>query len=239
MLKKIFKTMLLIVCLANLLFAIKPNTFAATKKKADEIVLSKKSITMEVNEKIIIGYEKDADIVVKVNTSKKNEDVVITSKDDEKIKIENTEDNNIKITAIKSGDVKVKIMLDGNKKVSKTLKIKILSKKKKAFGKVIKVTGKNFNKEVLKAKGKVIVDYGAKWCGYCQLLKPIYKEAAKIRGLYKFTDVDADEEEELIESQGIESFPTLHLYENGKLIKVGGYMMNMTVWDLIDWIESK
>ena len=103
----------------------------------------------------------------------------------------------------------------------------------------IKITGKNFDKEVLKAKGKVIVDYGAKWCGYCQLLKPIYKEAAKIRGLYKFTDVDADEEEELIESQGIESFPTLHLYENGKLIKVGGYMMNMTVWDLIDWIESK
>jgi len=136
-------------------------------------------------------------------------------------------------------NAKIKVTLSANKKISKTIKLSISGKKKAVFGEVVKVTGKNFNKEVLKAKGKVIVDYSAKWCGYCRLLEPIYKEAAKVRPLYKFTVVDADEEEELVEGQGIGGFPTLHLYENGKLIKEGGYMQDMTVWDLIDWIESK
>ena len=91
----------------------------------------------------------------------------------------------------------------------------------------------------MKAKGKVIVDYSAKWCGYCQLLEPIYKEAAKVRPLYKFTVVDADEDEDFVLKQDVLAFPTLHLYENGKFVKEGGYMQDMTVWDLIDWIEGK
>ena len=158
----------------------------------------------------------------------------------EEITVNNDEHADITVEVTTSSKNKgFTVSTKANKKISKTIKLSISGKKKAAFGEVVKVTGKNFNKEVLKAKGKVIVDYSAKWCGYCQLLEPIYKEAAKIRGLYKFTQVDADEEEELIESQGIGGFPTLHLYENGKFIKEGGYMQDMTVWDLIDWIESK
>ena len=92
---------------------------------------------------------------------------------------------------------------------------------------------------MLQAKGIVIVDFTTKWCGYCQFLDPIYKEAAKIRQIYKFTKVDGDEDRELVKKQGIEGFPTLHLYKNGKLVREGGYWTDMTVWDLLDWIELR
>ena len=44
---------------------------------------------------------------------------------------------------------------------------------------------------------------------------------------------------ELVKKQGIEGFPTLHLYKNGKLVREGGYWTDMTVWDLLDWIELR
>ena len=235
---KIFKLMAAIFCITCVLLITKSETFAATAKNSERIEVSRSKVRLKAGEEIIINNDEQADITVEVTTSSRNKGFTVSTKDSKKIRIKKT-NLGFSITALKSGKAKIKVMLSANKKISKTIKLSISGKKKAAFGEIVKVTGKNFKKEVLKAKGKVIVDYTAKWCGYCQLLEPIYKEAAKIRPLYKFTQVDADEEEELIESKGIGGFPTLHLYENGKLIKEGGYMQDMTVWDLIDWIESK
>ena len=235
---KIFKLIVAVLCIAGVLFMAKVETFAATSKNSDKIEVSKSRVRLKAGEEITINNDENADITVEVITSSRNKGFTVSTKDSKKVKIKKT-NLGFSVTALKSGNAKIKVMLSANKKVSKTIKLSISGKKKAAFGEIVKVTGKNFNKEVLKAKGKVIVAYSAKWCGYCQLLEPIYKEAAKVRPLYKFTRVDADEEEELVEGQGIGGFPTLHLYENGKFIKEGGYMQDMTVWDLIDWIESK
>ena len=235
---KIFKLLAAVFCIAGVLFMTKADTFAVTDKNSEKIEVSKSKVRLKAGEEITINNDENADITVEVTTSSRNKGFTVSTKDSKKVKIKKT-NLGFSVTALKSGNAKIKVTLSANKKVSKTIKLSISGKKKAAFGKIIKVTGKNFKKEVLKAKGKVIVDYSAKWCGYCQLLEPIYKEAAKVRPLYKFTRVDADEEEELVEGQGIGGFPTLHLYENGKFIKEGGYMQDMTVWDLIDWIESK
>lgn len=235
---KIFKLLVAVFCIAGVLFMVKMETFAAPDKNLEKIEISKSKVSLKVGEEIIINNDENADITVEVTASSKNKGFRVSTKDNKKVKIKKT-NLGFSVTALKSGNAKIKVMLYSNKKISQTIELNISGKKKAAFGKIVKVTGKSFNKEVLKAKGKVIVDYSAKWCGYCQLLEPIYKEAAKVRPLYKFTRVDADEEEELIESQGIGGFPTLHIYENGKFIKEGGYMQDMTVWDLIDWIESK
>ena len=235
---KIFKIMAAVFCIASVLFMTKAEIFAATTKNSEKIEVSKSKVRLKAGDEITINNDENADITVEVTTSSRNKGFTVSTKDSQKVKIKKT-NLGFSVTALKSGKAKIKVMLSANKKISKTIKFSINGKKKAAFGKVIKITGKNFDKEVLKAKGKVIVDYSAKWCGYCKLLEPIYKEAAKVRPLYKFTKVDADEEEELVEGQGIGGFPTLHLYENGKFIKEGGYMPDMTVWDLIDWIESK
>ena len=41
---------------------------------------------------------------------------------------------------------------------------------------VVHVTGDTFEQEVLKAEGKVLVDFWAGWCGPCQMLGPVIEE---------------------------------------------------------------
>ena len=40
------------------------------------------------------------------------------------------------------------------------------------------VTDANFEEEVLKAAGPVLVDYWAEWCGPCKMIAPVLDEIA-------------------------------------------------------------
>ena len=246
MANKIFKTLVLGVLAGSLIFTAKTELTQADTKadikagaKADRIVLSKSKAKLNVGDEITIGTVESDDITVTVTvtTSSKNKDFKISTKDSNKVKIKKS-GKVYKVKALKSGKVNLKLTLSANKKVSKTLKLNIAKKNVGAFGKIITVTGENFDKEVLQEKGVVIVDFSAKWCGYCKLLEPLYKEAARLRPTYKFTQVDVDNDEELTISQGVTGYPRLHIYKDGKLVRIGGYSMNMTTSDLIDWIEN-
>ena len=233
--KQIIKSLMLGALAGVLVLTAKPEMVVADTK-TDSIVISKSKVKMTIGNEITIGTSESDDITVNVYTSNKDKEFKISTKDSKKVKIRKS-GKVYKVKAIKSGKATLKITLSANKKVSKTLKLNI--RKKSVVDEVIKVTGKNFDKEVLQAKGIVIVDFTTKWCGYCQFLDPLYKEAAKIRQIYKFTKVDGDEDRDLVKKQGIEGFPTLHLYNTGKLIREGGYWTDMTVWDLLDWIELR
>ncbi|MBQ9485585.1 MAG: thioredoxin [Clostridia bacterium] len=78
------------------------------------------------------------------------------------------------------------------------------------------VTAKTFEEEVLKAKGPVLVDFWATWCGPCRMLAPVVAEIAKENaGKVKVCKVDIDENAPLAEKFGIEVIPTLIVFENG------------------------
>ena len=101
---------------------------------------------------------------------------------------------------------------------------------------MLELTKDNFKTEVLEAKGPVIVDFNAEWCGPCQAQAPIIEEAAEVMGnSCKFASVNIDDEDELAEQYEIASIPCLILFRDGKEVdrKVG--LQN--VKKLIKWVE--
>ena len=84
---------------------------------------------------------------------------------------------------------------------------------------VITITQDNFEKEVLNAKGKVLIDFWADWCGPCKMLSPLVDEIAEEMGdQIKVGKVNVDEVPSIARKYGIMSIPTLILFENGEKV---------------------
>ena len=83
-----------------------------------------------------------------------------------------------------------------------------------------KLSQKEFETKVLKAKGVVALDFFATWCGPCQMLGPVFekvaKEMADKASLYK---IDIDEEQDLAVELGVQAVPTVLIYKDGEIIK--------------------
>ena len=82
-----------------------------------------------------------------------------------------------------------------------------------------------FNEKI--AKGRVLVDFFATWCGPCKMLAPILEEIdeRKEAGDLLIVKVDVDEVGVVAAKYGIQSIPTLILFEDGQAKKSTlGYM---------------
>lgn len=83
----------------------------------------------------------------------------------------------------------------------------------------ITITNANFESEVLKSDIPVIVDFWATWCGPCRMIAPILAEIAEENaGRIKVGKVNVDEQMELAVKFGIQSIPTLLVFQNGELV---------------------
>ena len=89
---------------------------------------------------------------------------------------------------------------------------------------VITITKENFEEKVLNAKGKVLLDFWATWCGPCRMVAPIVEEIAAETPDLTVGKIDVDTEMELAVQFGIVSIPTLVVMENGQMVnKAVGY----------------
>ncbi len=83
---------------------------------------------------------------------------------------------------------------------------------------VLQINQDQFDQEVLKAQGPVLVDFWAEWCGPCRQLAPMLDElAGQHAGKVKVTKVNVDHNNELASKFGISAIPTMIIFENGQM----------------------
>lgn len=99
------------------------------------------------------------------------------------------------------------------------------------------ISDADFENEVLKADGPVMVDFWAEWCGPCKALSPIVDEVSgEVGDKIKIVKVNIDHNPQAPTKYGVRGIPTLMVFKGGKVVdtKVGG----MSKSQLTSWLSS-
>jgi thioredoxin 1 len=68
------------------------------------------------------------------------------------------------------------------------------------------------------ARGAVVVDFFADWCGPCKMMAPVFAETAReYEGKVTFTKLNIDENREIAMSNQVMSIPTLIFFKDGEV----------------------
>ena len=85
---------------------------------------------------------------------------------------------------------------------------------------VLTITEENFENEVLKSEGVVLIDFYADWCGPCKMMSPVIDEIAKeLQGNVKVGKINVDNNQELAIKYDVMSIPTIIIFKNGMPVK--------------------
>jgi thioredoxin 1 len=86
-------------------------------------------------------------------------------------------------------------------------------------GKLPDVTDSSFQNEVIDAKGPVLVDFWAPWCGPCRVVHPILEEISNERDDLRIVSINVDDNQQTAAKFEILSIPTLLLFKDGEIAK--------------------
>lgn len=93
---------------------------------------------------------------------------------------------------------------------------------------IVKVNELNFEAEVLKSSGKVLVDFYADWCGPCKMLSPILERVASAHEDIKICKVNIDECPDLAKKYQVMSIPTLIAFNDGMQLTTSLGLVSMS-----------
>jgi len=104
------------------------------------------------------------------------------------------------------------------------------------MGNTVAVATQNWENDVLKVEGAVLVDFWAVWCGPCQAIAPVIDElAVEYQGKLKVCKVNTDENQDLAGQYQIMGIPTLLFFKDGKQVdKIVGAASKKNIKEKID-----
>lgn len=89
-----------------------------------------------------------------------------------------------------------------------------------ASDKIVEVTDHNFDEQVIKRKGLILVDFWAEWCGPCRMVAPILDElAVEYEGQVTIAKLNVDENRQTAARFGIRSIPTILFFKDGAQVE--------------------
>ena len=92
--------------------------------------------------------------------------------------------------------------------------------------------------QLLVSNSKVMVQYGATWCGNCKITKPKFKRLSEENPEISFYYVDAEKLPQSRQFADVSNLPTFAAFVDGKLIKQAQGNKIETIQDVFHAITS-
>jgi thioredoxin 2 len=102
----------------------------------------------------------------------------------------------------------------------------------------VTATAATFEREIFDWPEYVLLEFWAKWCGYCRMVEPVVNDLASWRaGRLKVVRVDVDAEPDLARRFTVKATPTFILFKNGaQIARLDGAPKEKL--DLVQWLDQ-